>query len=202
MDFRARLAGGLILFWVAANSEIYRYDFWLVRSLASLPLALTLCLEFYRTFSLNWKQILVAVLIGAPLLGQLGMIAKDSSGHLFRLLGDYENEALLTGEPVYEVRDVGFGDGDQSVVDLPRKADIQLDSSIRFFLKTGSIKDYLALTRSPLYVRTSTVAIFEGDERLGPIRKGQWIFDSDDGVDDSVTTIPERAGTQPSSIPC
>ncbi len=192
--FYLSLAGGVLLFAAAASVEIFRFSPFLVRCLATLPLAITLLQEFCRHSPVLSCGGIVAICFATPLLGALCHVSRPMSAWLKsaieikdKIVYDFtENDGSGTRGRV----DLSGGDG---VVTLARRASISVDKDTRFFLKLNSIEDFLAITRRPLYLRTSTVAIFDGNDKILPVRKGKWLLDMDDGVSDQITTLPERS---------
>jgi hypothetical protein len=107
-----------------------------------------------------------------------------SRGEVTELSDFGNNRPILESGP-------GFGDG--AMRDLPRRADIRLDSTVRFHIQFDHPGEFAAAARRPLYLRTSAMPIFAGDGRLGPRRQGRWIYDSDDRSADGITRIEEES---------
>lgn len=85
--------------------------------------------------------------------------------------------------PTFET---GHGLGDGAMRELPLRADIHQDDTVKFWVQIAGGAEYRHAIRRPLYLRSSAMAIFAGDGRLGPRRQSAWIYDSDDGANDGV----------------
>lgn len=85
--------------------------------------------------------------------------------------------------------DDGDGFVDDSMRQLPRRAQLSLDGTLRFHLWFDESRHFEAAVRKPIYLRTSTMGAFSAGGGMGPIRRGAWIYDSDDGREDGVTTL-------------
>ncbi|MDF1752757.1 MAG: transglutaminase domain-containing protein [Verrucomicrobiales bacterium] len=191
--FYSSLAGALFLFWTAASVEIFRFPPYLVRIVATTPLVLTLWKEFHRKELAQHRQKAWLLVLLLPLAGLTCSGSRSASSQLKKWLkkedtftyelGDSDENASRSG--------VSLSSG-EGIVELPRKANIAVDKTTRFYLKVATLEDFLALTRKPLYLRTSAVSIFETDEKIRPIKKGRWILDGDDGTSDQITTLPGR----------
>ncbi len=186
--FYISLVGALALYWSALHATIFRYQPWAVRSLAAVPLIYFILSEYTRRS--RGGTVLVFTCIGGLALGLLSLPARMASVQLSSWLSEpveYDYDLLDgEGELAATASDQAAEDG---AIDLPRQANISVDESVRFYLDVSSIEDFLALTRRPLYLRTSTVSIFESDERILPIDRQRWILDGDDGTYDTVVTL-------------
>lgn len=192
--FSVCLTGSLLLFWAAASVEIFRFSPFLIRSLASIPLVVILWQEYQRCSRYNWTRKIAPALLAIPILGGLCTVSRDSSAYLSSWIKkeDALKYTIEEGDKTSTMSGVGLSAGD-GVVELPRRADIAIDNHTRFFLQVQSIENFLALTRRPLYLRTSTVSVFDGNERILPLNEGRWLLDKDDGTRDQITTLPERS---------
>lgn len=190
--FCISLVGAIMMFWTAASVEIFRFEPLLIRSLAAFPLVMVLWQEYFR----HSRAGLIKTVFGVCLLTALGGFfcssSRSSSSWLSQWLKSEETfEYELDHKHSSTSDSVGLAGG-EGIVDLPRKANIVVDKKTRFYLKVASIEDFLSLTRRPLYLRTSTVAIFQGNDRILPVRKDQWLLDGDDGRQDQIVPLPER----------
>ncbi|MCB1086824.1 MAG: transglutaminase domain-containing protein, partial [Verrucomicrobiae bacterium] len=92
------------------------------------------------------------------------------------------------------VMESGINPEDGAMHDLPKRADIRPDSTVRFHVKFDDLREFAVATRQPLYFRSTAMPIFAGDGRMGPRRQGRWLYDSDDGAEDGVTRLDEDRG--------
>lgn len=113
----------------------------------------------------------------------------------FRWTGSWGQVTRLTDvsgqRPLLET---GAGGQDGAMRELPRRADIRLDRTVRFRIQFDEARAFAAATRRPLYLRSSAMPILAGDGRLGPRRQGRWLYDSDDQSTDGVTRLAEDDG--------
>ncbi|MBL9153815.1 MAG: transglutaminase domain-containing protein [Verrucomicrobiales bacterium] len=85
--------------------------------------------------------------------------------------------------------ETGGSANDTAMRDLPRRAEIRMDDTVRFRLQFDDPLEFAEATRRPLYLRASAMPMLAGDGRLGPRRQGRWIYDSDDRTEDGITRI-------------
>ncbi|MCG8599092.1 MAG: transglutaminase-like domain-containing protein [Verrucomicrobiales bacterium] len=189
------LAGGLLVFSSAFPVELYDFSEWQVYPLAALPVVLLLITGLsdrkMRTFPL-----LASGIAGSLALSGIGIFFANTTDRLDEWI--HRDETKLTdydrgGAPQL---DDGRGGPDGSSRRLPREVKLTFDDRVRIYLQPQSPELFRDQTRRPLYLRTSTVAVFESDEVIAPVRSARWLYDDDDGETDF--TISLRA-TQPYS---
>ncbi len=78
---------------------------------------------------------------------------------------------------------------DGAMRQLPRRADLSLDNTLRFHLWFDEEAGFQKALHTALYLRTSTMGLFSADGGMGPVRLGAWIYDSDDGREDGNTAL-------------
>jgi transglutaminase-like putative cysteine protease len=87
----------------------------------------------------------------------------------------------------------GAGTGNGEGRNLPKRADIQLGDALRTVVQFEDRDVFEDLIEEPLYVRTLTLSVIEGEGGLTPLRRGEWCFDSDDGNNDGQVVFDEAA---------
>lgn len=178
----AGLAGGLLVWAASFATELYDFSAWQVYPVAALPLVLLLAALFLDRVSLARLLPLGAGLVlglSAISLGLEQSADRASAWWRARNAGD---SALSPDDRVpFDNTTSDLGGGSRR---LPRSADIHYDDRARLFLRTESPALFRSWLEDTLYVRTSTVSVFETDELLAPVRSGRWIYDIDDGEPD------------------
>jgi len=186
------LLGGLIV--LATSLATDRYDFgpWQVLPLAALPAAGFALLGFAPSARHPGRLAGTAV-VAAFALATLAIGLDIATGRLADYFDDdRESERLTLRAP-----ERGSAESDAGPVlsrRLPRKIDLHFDDRVRLYLRTGSAELHRSWMREPVYVRTSTVAVFESDEVIAPIRSGRWIYDDDDGELDQAISLDGATG--------
>ncbi|MCB1231788.1 MAG: transglutaminase domain-containing protein [Verrucomicrobiae bacterium] len=209
------LVAGGIVFWATNHVEIYGSSVFGVRLMAVLVLAGGLWFAWSRSrvtsgsgplaanvgekAETSWRQ---RVGLGLFLIGGLlamtamvpvaDRVALWSYAWLGRDQVSTELDSFQDDAPVVVS---GGGVGDDAMRQLPRRADLHLDNSVRFHLWFDDMADLRMATHTTLYLRTSTMGVFTSDGGLGPIRRGEWIYDSDDGESDGITHLDSTASS-------
>ncbi|MDF1862075.1 MAG: transglutaminase-like domain-containing protein [Verrucomicrobiales bacterium] len=195
IHFFLGLSGSLMILASAYAVELYDFAPWQVYPLAALPAVLFLATTFLSGTPLP-KVALAASLAAVGVTAFALSLEKgtDYADEWIRgkdaRLDDYSS----ANRPQF---DNGAGGPDGSSRRLPRKANIRFNDRYRIFLQTPSADLFRSWVHEPLYLRTSTVTVFESDELIAPVRSGRWIYDSDDGETDQ--SIPILASI-PSSV--
>lgn len=185
----AGITGSLGLIAATLVTELYDFGPWQVYPIAILPLATYLLHSFFGD----------RPLVSHLFVGAAGILAITGFSLALREGTDQVSEWVHSDESDLDDYDSddrpqfdsGTGGGDGSSRRLARSADIRFDDQVRMFLRTDSRELFRSWTREPLYVRTSTVTIFESDEVISTIRSGRWIYDSDDEDNDHRVVISE-----------
>jgi hypothetical protein len=214
------LIGGALVVWSTATTEIYGTSILGVRAMAVAVLAGAALLAALsadsgaegsvaavvrRSGAAGKKRRLTALLAGLFIGGfaiWLGAWAQGGTDRaadaLFQWVGSRSEVTELSDfgnqRPVLE-SGPGFDDG--AMRDLPRRADIRLDSTVRFRIQFDDPREFATAARRPLYLRSSAMPIFAGDGRIGPRRQGRWIYDSDDQTADGITRIEDGSDAPP-----
>jgi len=177
------IAGGLIL--LAASAVTERYDFgpWEIFPVAAIP-AVAFAARFLLPGLAPVKNAVLVMLpatlaVTALILGS-GAAADTLRPWLFP--DEYDASEWDDDSPA------GPG-GESGLIDtasrhLPREADVRFRGHVMVQIKAHRPELFRSWLKSPLYVRTSTLALFENDEVISPIRSGRWLYDIDDGSED------------------
>lgn len=184
------LVGSLLLVGSAASTDIYRYGPWLINSIAALPLAAVLV----SLPNPRKKRFFVPVAAAITLLSVgVGEGTEELSIWIDERRPSIVEEDIDPVAPTETVAESSDGTSRR----LPRDADISFDNRIEFYLRTTSSKLFHRWLSEPLYVRVSTVTLFENNEIISPARSGRWLYDEDDGELDNTVPLTE---TQPSLV--
>ncbi len=195
--FWAGLIGSALLIWVLAGVEAYEFPSLAIRAITALPFVAIIWNELFSS-RINVVKGSLAMLALCGLVGFATLTAQTFSSKLYRWiklsgeeeeLSDYSRKAVRSGD----------SSNDSSVRELSDEADIFFTHQIRFYMQADEPKTFTRWLREPLYVRTSTVAVFETDNRIAPLRRGEWIYDSDDGAADAQTHLLSEKPQQPFS---
>jgi transglutaminase-like putative cysteine protease len=185
------IAGGLIL--LAASAATERYDFgpWEIYPVAAIP-AVGFAARFLLPGLAPLKNAIFVVLpaalaVTALLLGS-GAAADRVRNWLFPNV--YDQTGWNDDRPSAPGGESGLVDGASR--HLPREADVRFRGEVMVQVKAHRPELFRSWLKSPLYVRTSTLALFESDEVLSPIRSGRWRYDIDDGSEDNAITLQSR----------
>jgi transglutaminase-like putative cysteine protease len=201
-------AGGAIV-WAVAISEIYGSSILIVRALAAGTLLIPAAVVWHDgapvaravlATSQNSRQRLSPWRSAGLTLAALGLFAlvaawsQEPADRLAARLFEWaesrrQTEVWDVGNNEVPTFETGHGLGDGAMRELPRRADIHQDDTMKFWVQFAGSAEYRHATRRPLYLRSSAMAIFAGDGRIGPRRQSAWIYDSDDGADDGVTHL-------------
>jgi transglutaminase-like putative cysteine protease len=187
IHFFPGLGGSLMILASAYAVELYDFAPWQVYPLAALPAVLFLATAFLSGTSIPK----VALASGLAAVGVTAFALSLEKGT------DYADEWLRGRDAKLDEYasanrpqfDNGAGGPDGSSRRLPRKANIRFNDRYRIFLQTQSRDLFRSWLHEPLYLRTSTVSVFESDELIAPVRSGRWIYDSDDGETDQSIPI-------------
>ena len=181
------LAGFLLIFSASLTTEYYDYEEWQVLPIAALPIAWTLAGLFLgkRNPALTFGSAIATALV-------LSGVALGVDQGILRVSEYFRNDDSQLSEsaglrrpaPLGQTGDAGGG-----ARRLPRETDIQFDGQVRIVLQTKSPTLFATWRSEPVYLRTSTVSVFESDELIAPIRSGRWIYDGDDEVEDLAVTL-------------
>lgn len=191
------LAGGILLLGASAGTVLYDFGPWQVHPVSALPLALWA--SALLSPSTRFAGRLVYRAIPASLLLTALLLASTAAADRLRpVFFPVESTTLNeTGAPAPRISGSG-PTGDGATRRIPREADVRFRGQVLLQLKAHSPTLFRQWIRSPLYVRTSTLALFENEEVLSPIRSGRWRYDEDDGVEDHRVPLE---GTGSSTIP-
>lgn len=181
------LAGGLLLLGASAATVLYDFDPWQVHPVSALPLAFWATGQFWPGLRLSRGLFAASptlALILASLIPLATGTARVLEPFLLRESADLTDEETL---PAPEF-DNGSPLADGASRKIPREADVRFRREILVRIKAHAPALYRSWTGSPLYLRTSTLALFDSEETLSPVRSGRWLYDLDDGEEDH--TIP------------
>ncbi|MCB1236616.1 MAG: transglutaminase domain-containing protein, partial [Verrucomicrobiae bacterium] len=210
----ALLAGGAVVAWTVGTVEIYGASPTIARTVAFAVLGgslwLTLLADLAPPPGLSTHTpaqdvragrtlpVMLALGAAAWLAALLIGPAQWTATKLYAWIGkgdDVTRLDELDGQrPALESGGSGnLGNGRE----LPRRADIRLNETLRFYLHLDRRDPpaFADLVSRPVHIRTSTLAVFQGDGRLGPLRTNEWRYDSDDGEADGVLRLMEFRDT-------
>jgi len=190
--------GSALIFRSVGSVEIYEYPQWRIQLIVLLPLVLIFWTEFIHHRTPGWKSIL-AIPVSLFILIQASAISQMVADHFYTFLQRDIGETTVADYQESSFTRTGGEASDASSRELPMDADISFDHRIRFLMQADDEGSFLQWIQKPVYVRTSTVAVFRGDRTIAPLRKGEWLYDSDDGVADLFTSVSEKSGGKPFS---
>lgn len=179
----AGIGGGLLVLGASAGTVLYDFDPWEAHPVAALPLMLWgSCLVVPMMKPL--QRVALVVLPGCLALTGLVLASSAATTGLRPWFYPGEEGALdpsLTRAPEIGARGP-LGDGASRK--LPREADLKFRREVVARIRAHAPSLYHTWSEAPLYLRTSTLALFESEELISPIRSGRWLYDLDDGKED------------------
>lgn len=182
------IAGGLIL--LAASAATERYDFgpWEIFPVAAIP-AVAFATRFLLPGMAAVKNAILVMLpatlaVTAVILGS-GHAADTLRPWLFP--NEYDESEWDDDRPAAPGGESGLVD--TASRHLPREADVRFRGQVMVQIKAHRPELFRSWLKSPLYVRTSTLSLFENDEVISPIRSGRWLYDIDDGTEDHAIAL-------------
>lgn len=186
------IVAGLILLAAAATTERYDFGPWQIYPVAALP-ALAFASRLLLPELPTGKNVIFVVLPAALAVTALLLGSGAATDNLKPWL--FPNEFDRTD---WEKNRPAPPDGEGGIVDsasrrLPREADVRFRGQIMVQVKAHRPELFRSWMKSPLYVRTSTLGLFESDEILSPIRSGRWRYDIDDGNEDTAIALQNPA---------
>jgi len=194
--FLLALAGGLIAFASVFQVELYVFTEWQVYPIAALPCVLLLLLALSHL-----RKLIPLAIAGAAaslVLSGLGMVLEKYADRLDEWIHRDETQLADYGSSKAPQLDDGRGGPDGSSRRLPRDVKLQFNDRVRIYLKMRTREQFQKQMRETLYLRTSTVTVFESDEVIAPVRNARWIYDEDDGESDLIIPLSVN---QPSPNP-
>ena len=184
------LTGSTLLVGATAATGVYQDKPWLIFFIAALPLSAVLV-------SLPNPQRKRYLPIVAALIALLAVGVGSSTDRLTTWVetrgAATTEEQLEASAPARSVAESPDGTSRR----LPRDADVSFNQRIELYLRTSSAGLFRRWLSDPLYVRVSTVSLFENDEVISPARSGRWLYDIEDGQEDNSIPLTK---TQPSSV--
>lgn len=181
------VSGGLLLVSASALSGGNLHP-WLSYPIAALPLATCAARALIPSLS-SFKTLVFAILPASLTLSGI-ILASGTAAEEIRHRFYAESETDSSTAPYQTSSDQGTQDGlDQASRRLPREADIRFTGKVMVYLRAHSPEVFKLWKKSPLYLRTSSLTLFESDEVISPIRSGRWIYDADDGMEDNKITL-------------
>lgn len=188
----AGIVAGLILLTAAATTERYDFGPWQIYPVAALP-TLVFASRLLLPNLPTGKNTLVVVLPAAFAVTALLLGSTAAADTLRPWL--FPNEFDRTG---WETNRRAPPDGEGGIVDsasrrLPREVDVRFRGQVMVQVKAHHPELFRSWMTSPLYLRTSTLSLFESDEVLSPVRSGRWRYDIDDGEEDNAIALQNPA---------
>jgi transglutaminase-like putative cysteine protease len=187
----AGILGGLLVLGASAGTFLYDFGPWEVHPLAALPLACWTMRTLRPARPASSTLVFGAVPLSLAATG-LVLAASGAADRLRELVHPRDESSLADLDAPAPSLDGNGPLGDASSRRLPREADIRFQNRVLVWVKAHSTELFRAWTGAPLYLRSSTLALFDSEEVLSPLRSGRWLYDLDDGVEDH--TIHLRGG--------
>ena len=205
--------GALVGIWTLGNVEIYGSSPLFLRWLSLLVLAASVVVAILGARShagsrsgvatvvpradgrrgVSWGRRIVMAGIVA---GGLGIVAWSmelgdrAATQCYRWLELDEEFSQLSGPGAESAVVVpGAGRIDTALHQLPRRADLSLSHEFRFGMHFDDEAMFQRATADAIYLRTSSLAVVTEEGQMAALRKGDWIYDSDDGVEDGITHL-------------
>ncbi len=179
----AGLVGGLLVLGASAGTALHDFGPWLVHPVAALPFALWAARLLLPAMPFT-RLALAAVLPACLALAGLVLASSAATETLRPLLSpgtDDTDDAPAIRAPQAD----GSGTlGEGASRRLPGDGNVRFRHEIVVQVRPHSDTLFRVWSGNPLYLRTSTLALFENDEVLSPIRSGRWLYDQDDGTED------------------
>ncbi|MEM7698787.1 MAG: transglutaminase-like domain-containing protein [Verrucomicrobiota bacterium] len=173
--------------------DLYDFPASVIYPVAALPLATLLVISLYlsrQRFKLRTLGVGLALTVFGSAFG-VSLLEGAKRAETLLLEFRYSDKTAFAGESLSRSRssdpDSPFSDGSSRT--LPRELDLDFEGRVEVWMQAESEDLFQQWLEQPFYVRTSTVATFESDEVLSPIRSGRWQFDADDSVADGRVTI-------------
>jgi len=179
----AGLAGGLLVLGASAGTVLYDFGPWEAHPVAALPLMLwgsCLVVPMMKTL----QRIALVILPGCLVL--TGLVLASSAATTGLRPWFYPDDESALDPSLSRAPEVGTRGplGDGASRKLPREADLKFRREVVARIRAHSPSLYRSWSEAPLYLRTSTLALFESEELISPIRSGRWLYDLDDGSED------------------
>lgn len=192
------IAGGLFLLAAAAATDLSNIGPWVIYPFAALP-ALAFASRFLLP-TLSFGRNVIFVLLPGSLAVTALLLGSGAAAETLRPWFSPNEVDQRTQD---ESRPAAPG-GENAISDgasrhLPREADVRFRGQVMVQVKAHRPELFRSWLRSPLYVRTATLALFENDEVISPIRSGRWRYDRDDGSEDNLIALPSPESS--TSIP-
>lgn len=188
------IVAGFLLLYASASTVLYDFGPWIVFPLASFPLATFSTAALLPRWAVE-KRILFATLPATMLITgtilSTGILAARASNWLDK----QDTDSTELSDTPSSRTSSGNGPLDGAAHQLPRNSDVAFTHQIQVSIRAYSSRLFHSWRNSPLYLRTSTLAVFESDEILSPIRSGRWLYDIDDGNEDNSISLQHPAGT-------
>lgn len=179
----AGVGGGLILLGASAATILYDFGPWEAHPVAALP-AMIWCAHLVFAAMNPGRRITWVVLPGCLALTAVIAGSSAAASGLRHLFNPQDESALdVTTSRAPEIGSRGPL-GDAASRTLPREANLKFRGEVAVRIRAHAPSLYRTWADSPLYLRTSTLALFESDEVISPIRSGLWLYDGDDGRED------------------
>lgn len=179
----AGLGGGLLILGASAGTVLYDFGPWEAHPVAALPMMLWgSCLVAPMMKPL--QRIALVVLPGC--LALTGLVLASSAATTGLRPWFYPDEESSLDPSLTRAPEIGARGplGDGASRKLPREADLKFRREVVARIRAHAPSLYRTWSEAPLYLRTSTLALFESEELISPIRSGCWLYDLDDGEED------------------
>lgn len=179
----AGLCGGLLVLAASAGTVLYDFGPWQTHPVAALPFAIWATRLLLPAMK-GWTAILFGAMPASLALAGLLLAASFATASLRAALFPNDEASLIDAPDRPSAGPGGGSRTDGASRQLPREADVRFQGKIMLQVQAHSPELFRRWTRAPLYVRTSSLALFESEEVVAPIRSGRWRYDEDDGLVD------------------
>ncbi|MEO0414820.1 MAG: transglutaminase-like domain-containing protein [Verrucomicrobiota bacterium] len=186
--FWVALFSSLILVWLGGSLVIYRMEPWPVRLLSSVPFISLMAWKLGVGRSRWWAALVGTVVLGGVLTYSHAFSTKLTNWFSPEIDFEAQSAAADFGNEEQTSGDEG------TTTKLPRRTNIQPDPSVRFLLHVDRRSDFHRLIKGSVYMRTSAVSRFDGNETIAPLEVNLWRIDEDDGFGDGLVFLDEGAG--------
>lgn len=193
-SFWMALSGSVILFYAIGPIEIFEHPEWLIRFISILPIAWIVWTGFFQTR--KWDSIAAMFFVGISIFLGTSAVASPMLIERVHALWSHDDSDDLDANAERSSTSTKGQKSSSDSRELAMRADISFDHRVLFYAQTDDPAAFENWIQKPIYARTSTLALFEGNNKLTPVRKGQWLYDADDGATDNSTLIAQDSGTK------
>lgn len=177
--------GGLGVLAAAVSTDSYEFGPWRLFPVAALPLALWTC-RILRPRQTGRRALALFLLAIVLFLSLAARYAEPAAAAFAAWMRPDTNTSQDDAPAPPLLENAGGGSADGAARRLPRDGEVKYRNEILVMIQAHSPTLFRTWMREPLYLRTSTLALFESEEVLSPLRSGRWMYDLDDGNEDRI----------------